>query len=88
MALSPGATDTPFFARAGEAAAGGTRKARPEGVVRLGLDEFPKNRPSVIYGLGNFLAAFASRFFPRALIAKMMARITAPKPPALQATTR
>ncbi|WP_342745418.1 SDR family oxidoreductase [Cystobacter ferrugineus] len=88
MALSPGATDTPFFERAGEGAAGGARKARPEGVVRLGLDEFPKNRPSVIHGLGNFLATFASRFFPRALVVKLMARISAPKPQALQATTR
>ncbi len=85
VALSPGATDTPFFARSGEAAAGGLEKARPEDVVRLGLEAFRKNRLSVTHGRMNTLGAFASRFFSRALIVKMMARLSAPRQAALPA---
>lgn len=88
VALSPGATDTPFFVRAGEAAAGGRKKARPEDVVLLGLDAFQKNRPSVVHGFVNFVATFSLRLFSRAFIVKLMARLTAPKQPTLPATAR
>lgn len=83
VALSPGATDTPFFARAGEGAGAGVPRARPEDVVRLGLDAFQKNRPSAIHGVMNAVAAFCLRFFSRAFAVKLLARVSAPKRPAL-----
>ncbi|NNC19865.1 SDR family oxidoreductase [Corallococcus exiguus] len=85
LALSPGATDTPFFERSGEGASPG-RKARPEDVVEVGLDAFIAGRSSVVHGFGNRLAAFANRFFSRELSAKVIARMTRPKTPALPAT--
>lgn len=84
LALCPGATDTPFFARAGEQAALG-KKARPEDVVRLALDAFDANRPSVIHGLTNWLTALTSRFTSRAMTVKISARVMQPKPRALPA---
>ncbi|MFT3692381.1 MAG: SDR family oxidoreductase [Kofleriaceae bacterium] len=77
--LSPGATETPFFARAGEQAAIGT-KAKPEAVVALGLAAFSRNtRPSVVHGAKNAIMAASPRFVTRALTAKIAAKITAPK---------
>lgn len=84
VALCPGATDTPFFARAGEQASLG-KKARPEDVVRLGLDAFDANRPSVIHGFGNWLTSLTSRFTSRALTAKITGKLMEPKPRALPA---
>lgn len=78
LALCPGATDTPFFAKAGEQAAFGS-KAQPEDVVRLGLDAFAKNRPSVVHGLSNWLTANSSRFTTRSFAAKLSAKLMAPK---------
>ncbi len=77
VALCPGATDTPFFARAGEAAAFGT-KARAEDVVELGLRAFRRNRASVIHGAGNRLTAMLSRLVSREVTAKISARLMAP----------
>ncbi|WPB82545.1 SDR family oxidoreductase [Archangium violaceum] len=88
VAVSPGATDTRFFVRAGEAASSGFKRASPEDVARLGLEAFQKNRPSVIHGFTNQLAALVSRLFSRAFVAKTMARMAAPKPLALPAPTR
>jgi short-subunit dehydrogenase len=70
LALCPGATDTPFFARAGEAAAVG-KKAQPEHVVKLALRAFDGNRSHVIHGLNNYWTAQSSRFFPRAVTVKV-----------------
>ena len=84
VALCPGATDTPFFARAGEAAAVGS-KATPDAVVRLGLAAFRANRPSVVHGAANTLTALMTRFAPRALTAKITARLMRPRAAQLQA---
>lgn len=78
VALCPGATDTPFFARAGENAAFGT-KADAGDVVRLGLAAFDANRPSVIHGAGNALTAWSNRFAPRAMVARLTAHVMRPK---------
>jgi len=78
LALCPGATNTPFFARAGEAAAVG-KKATPEALVRFGLAAFDANRPSAIHGTGNALTALLSRFTSRALTAKISARLMRPR---------
>lgn len=78
LALCPGATETPFFQRAGEAAAFG-KKATPEAVVRLGLAAFQANRASVIHGTGNFLTSMISRFTSRQLTATIGARLMRPR---------
>jgi uncharacterized protein len=84
LALCPGATESGFFARAGEAAAVG-KKAAPEAVVRLGLHAFRRNRASVVHGTANFILAFISRFGTRAFTAKVGARMMKPRAPALRA---
>ena len=89
LTVSPGATETQFFARAGEAASAGVQRVSPEGVARLGLEAFRRNtRPSVIHGFMNGLAAGFSRFFSRAFTVKLMGRISAPRPAALPAPAR
>jgi hypothetical protein len=76
LALCPGATDTPFFEVAGEAAAVGA-KATPEAVVDVGLAALGKGRSHVIHGLGNYLTANLSRFAPREFTAKLTRRVMA-----------
>jgi uncharacterized protein len=85
VALCPGATDTPFFARAGEAAAFG-QKARPEDVVRLGLAAFDQNRPTAVHGLANALTAALPRLFPRGLTARVSEALMRPAPPPARLT--
>jgi uncharacterized protein len=86
VALCPGATDTPFFARAGEAAAFGS-KAHPEDVVKLGLEAFDRNRPTVIHGLANGLTAGLPRIFPRSFVARISALLMRPEAPKPRLTT-
>jgi hypothetical protein len=78
LTLSPGQTDTAFFARAGEGIPAQTR-ARPEDVVRRGLAAFVAGRASVIHGAGNNVLTFTSRFLGRELIATLMGRLSRPK---------
>ena len=84
LALCPGATATEFFAVAGEGSSLGKR-VTPESVVRTGLRAFDADKSFVVHGLGNFLLASSARFAPRALTARMAARMMRPKaelPPA------
>lgn len=81
LALCPGATETAFFARAGESAAVG-RKASAEDVVRLGLKALGTNRASVIHGGANYLTSLASRITTREFIAKFTASVMRPRIPA------
>lgn len=85
LALCPGATETPFFARAGEEAAFGA-KASPDDVVLLGLEAFSSGRSTVIHGVANGLTAALPRMFPRAWVVKITAWMMQPKP-ALPART-
>lgn len=78
LALCPGATETPFFARAGEEAAFGA-KASPDDVVLLGLDAFSAGRATVIHGVGNGVTAALPRLFPRTWVVKIGARLMQPK---------
>nr|HEX4316335.1 SDR family oxidoreductase [Kofleriaceae bacterium] len=78
LALCPGATETPFFARAGETAAVG-KKASPEAVVQLGLRAFRRNRASVIHGAMNYMTAQLTRFATRQMTAKLSASVMGPK---------
>lgn len=82
LALCPGATDTPFFARAGESAALG-KKATPEDVVRVGLEAYRKNRSFVVHGIGNTMTSWLARVFTRELVAKISFQLMRPKPSAL-----
>lgn len=61
LALCPGATDTAFFATAGDAASVGSRRS-PEQVVDSALRALHRGRPSVVDGRGN---AFVSWLAPR-----------------------
>lgn len=61
LALCPGATDTAFFATAGDAASVGSRRT-PEQVVDTALRALRRGRPSVVDGAGN---AFVSWLAPR-----------------------
>lgn len=61
LALCPGATDTAFFATAGEAASVGSRRT-PEQVVTTALRALRRGRPSAVDGRGN---AFVSWLAPR-----------------------
>ncbi|APR87802.1 3-oxoacyl-[acyl-carrier protein] reductase [Minicystis rosea] len=87
LTLSPGATETPFFLRAGEAAAVG-QKARPEDVVELGIAAFIAGRASVIHGAKNSLMAFSARLVSREFTAKMGEKVTRPKGLVLQRAVR
>lgn len=78
LALCPGATDTPFFARAGEQAALGA-KARPEDVVQLGLTAFSRGRASVIHGVANRFTAFLNRLFSREFVVWVSLKLMGPK---------
>lgn len=81
VCLSPGQSETAFFARAGELPQQ-RNKARPEDVARLGLDAFVEGRASVVHGGTNRLLTFLGRFFPRSAIARIMARLARPPAPA------
>lgn len=78
LALCPGATDTPFFARAGEAAALGA-KASAADVVRVGLKAYDAGRASVIHGAMNWLTANSSRFTPRQWVIAISKSLMKPK---------
>lgn len=58
LTLLPGATDTEFFAVAGEAADGGTRRMPATKVVRTALTALDRRNPppSVVAGWGNRIA--------------------------------
>ncbi|WP_426756101.1 SDR family NAD(P)-dependent oxidoreductase [Myxococcus sp. Y35] len=77
LCLSPGQTETAFFDRA-VGLQQQKHKARPEDVVRLGLEAFAKGRASVVHGHTNRLLTTLSQLFPRGLIARMGARMFAP----------
>ncbi len=90
LCLCPGATETEFFAVAGEAASGSAKRVSPAGVVRVGLRAFAADRSYVVHGFTNYLASSSARFFPRAFTARMVAKLTKPKialPPAVKQPT-
>lgn len=78
LTLVPGATETPFFKRSGEAAAAGARKASPEDLVRLGLVAFLRGKPVAVHGTGNRISALLSRLAGHASSSAIMERMTRP----------
>lgn len=80
LALCPGATETPFFERSGEAAALG-KKANPVDVVKDGLLAFEAGRSTFIAGAKNWFLANISRFAPRETVTKLSANMMKPRAP-------
>jgi len=78
LALCPGATETPFFDIAGEAASIGRRRT-PEHVVATGLRALERGRSVVIDGSSNALLAQMSRFFPRRFVARITGQMVHPR---------
>jgi len=78
LALAPGLTRTGFQAVAGsENLSAPGRPATPEEVVETALRALGA-RPTAIHGWLNWLAAFAVRLMPRALVARAAGRFSAP----------
>ncbi|EYF03229.1 SDR family NAD(P)-dependent oxidoreductase [Chondromyces apiculatus] len=80
LALSPGATETAFFQRAGNVPGAETR-ASPNHVAQLGLTAFAAGRPAAIHGAGNRALVTLSRLFSREFSARTMARMMRRSPP-------
>lgn len=78
LALCPGATETPFFKIAGEAASVGRRRT-PEQVVATGLHALEQGRSVVIDGSFNALLAQVPRLFPRRFVAQVAGRAVRPQ---------
>ena len=78
LALCPGATETPFFDLAGEAASVGVRRT-PEQVVATGLLALERGQSIVVDGRANALLAFAPRLLPRWLVARIAGQSVRPR---------
>ena len=74
LALCPGATDTEFFAAMGRDTTAPKQSA--QSVVEVGLTALERGRNYVIPGAGNFFqGAVLPRLLPRAIIARLVARV-------------
>jgi len=78
LAVSPGATETPFFDVAGEDASFGKRRT-PEQVVATALRGLAQGRPSVVDGCANALAANLQRFLPHRAVLGIAERSVRPR---------
>lgn len=78
--LMPGATDTPFFARAGmeDTPIGQAPKADPADVARFGYDALTKGTVQATPGLLNKAQAAMAEILPAGLVAKLHARVAKP----------
>jgi short-subunit dehydrogenase len=75
--LSPGYTETGFFAAGGQPLSRLKRASMMESskVARIGIKAMLKGRPSVVAGFTNALLIWSSRFSPRRLAVAMSARV-------------
>ncbi len=78
LALCPGATETPFFDVAGDAASVGKRRT-PEQAVATGLRALEQGRSVVIDGGSNAFVAQLTRLMPRRMVASVAGRAVHPK---------
>ena len=78
LAVCPGPTRTDFFTVAGTQDAGVGSRETPEQVVQVALRALEQGRPSVISGQQNAARANASRFVPRAMLARLSERMLRP----------
>ncbi|UVJ37940.1 SDR family oxidoreductase [Arthrobacter sp. CJ23] len=78
LAVCPGATDTPFFDTAGDAAAVGSLRT-PEQVVDTALAALRGNKPSVVDGwLNSVVARVAVKLLPEKLVIAVAERSVRP----------
>ena len=78
LALCPGATETPFFDVAGDAASVGKRRTA-EQVVATGLRALEQGSSVVVDGWSNALVAFLPRLLPRWLVARIAGQSVRPR---------
>ncbi|HEX4023694.1 MAG TPA: SDR family NAD(P)-dependent oxidoreductase [Steroidobacteraceae bacterium] len=79
--LMPGATDTPFFERAGMTdtkVGADDSKADATEVARTGYDAMKRGELSVVHGLSNKLRAAASAIAPEGMLAEMHRKMAGP----------
>jgi uncharacterized protein len=79
IAISPGATDTPFFEVVGADEASVGRRRTPEQVVATTWRGLERGRPSAIDGGANVLLAQAPRVSPRRFVIQMAERTMRPR---------
>jgi len=88
IAVSPGATDTPFFDVVGAEEASVGRRRTPRQVVATALRGLEKGRPSVVDGTMNKIVAGLPRALPRRAAIQIAERSVRPNGPAEHATTQ
>jgi short-subunit dehydrogenase len=76
LTLCPGATETEFFARAGEEFLTRGRQT-PKQVVDTALKAVDKSTPTVVSGLANAAMALSTRFVPRRVLVQVSQRLMA-----------
>jgi len=81
LSLCPGATETPFFDRAGQDASVGARQS-PETVVDVAFRGVDRRRPTAISGARNAVLAHSARLAPRRVVIAGAMRATRPSTPA------
>ncbi|MGF1428365.1 SDR family NAD(P)-dependent oxidoreductase [Kitasatospora sp. LaBMicrA B282] len=79
LAVCPGATETPFFAAAGDGIPDLGRRRRPEQVVAATLAALAKRRPTVVDGLQNRLMTLGPRLVSRRTAVAVAGLLTRPR---------
>ena len=75
LALCPGATETNFFAVAGEAASAGTTRRSPQAVVATALRALDAGSTVVVDGTSNAAMVMLPRFLPRGVVRRITGRM-------------
>jgi short-subunit dehydrogenase len=78
--LMPGATETPFFERAGleDTKIGTAKKADPAGVAKDGYAAMKKGDADIVSGLGNKMRVAAASVTPATMLAEQHRKTAAP----------
>jgi short-subunit dehydrogenase len=78
--LMPGATETPFFERAGleDTKIGTAKKADPAGVAKDGYAAMKKGEADIVSGLGNKMRVAAASVTPATMLAEQHRKTAAP----------
>jgi short-subunit dehydrogenase len=82
LALCPGAVQTEFIEKLGEGEVTQgsqifAKKDTPDRIAALGLKALEQDRNYAVNGFNNYLLAQSSRFFPRAWVVRISARLVA-----------
>lgn len=78
--LMPGATDTPFFERAGmeDTEIGAAKKADPAGVAKDGFQAMQRGDADIVSGFGNKMRVAAASVTPATVLAEQHRKTAAP----------